>query len=109
MLKKITIRDAMNGMPGIQADIRGIVEPAKSIPLDIKKIETVDSASAKCVDKHGDDWQMINLSELARETSGRATGRLVTWGAKRIGIAPADAVAILRVAGIVYRMVKARI
>ena len=95
MLKKITIRDAMQGIPALATDIRGMIEPANTGPLNIQKTETIDSAAVKVVDGHGDDWQMINLSELTRETSGRATGRIVSWGAKRLGIAPADAVAIL--------------
>lgn len=108
MLKKLTIRDAMKGIPELGTDIRGMVEPVASMPTNIKEVQTIDSAAVKVVDGHGDDWQMINISELLRETSGRAIGKLISWTARRLGIAPADAVAILRVAGIVYRMIKAR-
>jgi len=106
-LKKMSIREAIKGIE-VPVEIRGIVEPAQVMPK-VEKIEATDNASVKVVDDVGDEWQVLNLSELAREAAERSTGFVARLVAKYIGIKPADVVVLGRAIGILYRMIKARL
>lgn len=106
-LKKMSIREAIKGIE-VPVEIRGIVEPAQVMPK-VEKIEATDNASVKVVDDVGDEWQVLNLSELAREAANHSTGFVARLVAKYVGVKAEDVVVLGRAIGILYRMIKARL
>jgi hypothetical protein len=106
--QKMTIREALKGTPLLPIEIRGVIQPSDTLPK-VEKIEANDTASLKILDDKGDEWQMLNLSELAREASDTATGYVVRIVAKKLKVSPEDIVVLGRSIGILYRMIKAKL